>query len=88
MEWNADLYDRNSSLQFRVGQVAIERLNPQDCERILEIGCGLGRLTGLIAQKIPNGEIIAIDREGTRDDGSKRTHERAVRLLRRNRHAI
>ena len=61
MEWNADQYYRNANMQYRVGQVAIEQLNPQDGERILEIGCGPGRLTTLIAQKIPNGEVLATD---------------------------
>lgn len=61
MEWDANLYNEHSDLQFRIGQVGIAQLKPKDDERILEIGCGAGRLTALIAKATPRGRITATD---------------------------
>ncbi len=61
MEWDANLYKEHSDLQFRIGKVAIVQLKPRDGERILEIGCGTGGLTALIAKSIPRGRITAVD---------------------------
>ena len=61
MQWNAKLYHDNSAIQYRIGEAAIDRLKPQVGERILEIGCGPGDLTQIIARHIDPGEITAID---------------------------
>ncbi len=61
MEWDANLYNEHSNYQFRIGQVAVAQLKPRDGERILEIGCGAGKLTALIAKQIPKGRITATD---------------------------
>ncbi|MEM7555906.1 MAG: class I SAM-dependent methyltransferase [Cyanobacteria bacterium P01_A01_bin.84] len=34
---------------------------PQDCQRILELGCGTGELSLKILRKFPNVEVIALD---------------------------
>jgi len=59
--WKADLYDSNSGVQFEMGLRVIERLKIKDGERILDIGCGTGRLTFEIAKKNPSGSVTGID---------------------------
>jgi len=61
LKWNAELYEKSSSLQFQLGIMAIERLNPQDEDMILEIGCGNAMITIEIAKLIPNGKLIAVE---------------------------
>ncbi len=60
-KWDPELYQKNSSYQFDLGIIAIERLNPKKNEHILEIGCGNGMVTIELAKRIPNGKITAVE---------------------------
>lgn len=44
---------------------ALEILQPKPAGRIVEIGCGTGMLTSLIAAQLTTGEISAIDRSAS-----------------------
>jgi trans-aconitate 2-methyltransferase len=61
LQWNAELYQDSSSLQFQLGLLAIERLNPRDREQILDIGCGNGLLTIELAKRIPSGRVTGVE---------------------------
>lgn len=41
--------------------MAIDRLQPRDGERILDIGCGNAVVTLEIARRVPSGEITAVE---------------------------
>ncbi|TFG26491.1 MAG: methyltransferase domain-containing protein [Promethearchaeota archaeon] len=60
-KWDAKLYQQHSPVQYELGLRAIEKLNPQNNENILEIGCGNGILTTKLAKLIPHGKITAIE---------------------------
>jgi len=44
-EWNSSRYAENAQFVPALGQAALELLNPQPGERILDLGCGDGALT-------------------------------------------
>ncbi|MCR8633358.1 methyltransferase domain-containing protein [Paenibacillus radicis (ex Xue et al. 2023)] len=48
--WNAGLYDSKIGYVSRLGKGVVELLNPQPNERIIDLGCGTGDLTHVIAQ--------------------------------------
>ena len=57
--WNANLYDNKHSFVFKYGEGLIDLLSPKPKERILDLGCGTGYLTNLIAGL--GAEVIGID---------------------------
>ena len=61
-DWDATRYHRVSDPQFEWGRTVIARLAPRPGERILDLGCGTGRLTAEIAALVPGGRVIGLDR--------------------------
>jgi trans-aconitate 2-methyltransferase len=60
-EWDASSYDRMSNPQLAMARDVIDRLDLRGDERVLDAGCGTGRVTEVLAQRVPNGTVIAVD---------------------------
>ena len=59
-KWNARLYDDKHNFVFKFGEDVVQLLNPGQGERILDLGCGTGYLTHVIAQA--GARVIGIDK--------------------------
>lgn len=57
--WNASLYDDKHSFVAKYGEDVVQLLAPEKGERILDLGCGTGYLTNLIAQA--GARVVGID---------------------------
>jgi trans-aconitate 2-methyltransferase len=60
-EWDAKTYDRIADPQTRWGRAVLDRLPLVGDERVLDAGCGTGRVTELLAARVPHGRVIALD---------------------------
>ncbi|HET7494458.1 MAG TPA: methyltransferase domain-containing protein, partial [Candidatus Limnocylindrales bacterium] len=60
-DWDARTYDRVSEPQVRWGTAVLDRLPLVGDERVLDAGCGSGRVTELRADRLPRGRVIALD---------------------------
>src|ERR1700712_2202190 len=60
-EWNATSYDRQSDPQLAMARDVIDRLDLRGDERVLDAGCGTGRVTEELLDRVPNGKVIAVD---------------------------
>jgi ubiquinone/menaquinone biosynthesis C-methylase UbiE len=58
----AETYDRVSDLQFEGGKRLVERLGLMEGARVLDVGCGTGRLAHWIAERVGiMGAVTGID---------------------------
>src|SRR5262245_21843164 len=60
-EWDAATYDRISDPMFGWGRTVLERLPLDGDERVLDAGCGSGRVTRLLLDRLPRGSVVALD---------------------------
>jgi trans-aconitate 2-methyltransferase len=60
-EWDAAVYDRVSDPQFEWAQEFLARLELEGDEVVLDAGCGSGRVTKLLLERLPEGRVIAVD---------------------------
>jgi trans-aconitate 2-methyltransferase len=61
-EWNATSYHKVSAPQTTWGQKVLGRLELTGDERAIDAGCGSGRLTADLLERLPRGRVLAIDR--------------------------
>ena len=60
-EWNAELYRQRSSLQQAMAVEVLQALKLTSSDRVLDVGCGDGRITSEIAGRVPNGCAVGVD---------------------------
>jgi trans-aconitate 2-methyltransferase len=59
--WNAADYAANSVVQQTWARELIAKLNLRGDEKILDVGCGDGKVTAEIARVLPNGFAVGVD---------------------------
>ena len=60
-EWNAAEYHRLSAPQYEWGQRVLSELHLRGDERVLDAGCGSGKLTRLLLRNLPRGYVVGVD---------------------------
>jgi trans-aconitate 2-methyltransferase len=60
-DWNADAYHRVSGPQVAMAAAVLDRLELRGDETVLDAGCGSGRVTRLLLDRLPRGAVIAVD---------------------------
>jgi trans-aconitate 2-methyltransferase len=61
-EWDATVYHRVSNPHVAWGSRVLERLPLRGDETVLDAGCGTGRLTEALLERLPRGRVIGVDR--------------------------
>lgn len=54
-------YNKNSYYQKFSAEELIQKQRLDDKSKILDLGCGDGKVSNFLAQKVPNGKVVAID---------------------------
>lgn len=60
-DWDADTYHRVSGPQVTFAGPVIERMALRGDETVLDAGCGSGRVTQMLVERLPRGRVIAVD---------------------------
>ena len=61
-DWDTTTYDRLSGPQQEWGAAVLNRLSVAGAETALDVGCGTGRLTEALLERLPRGRVVALDR--------------------------
>ena len=60
-DWDAAAYERVSAPQVGWALKVLERLPLEGDETVLDAGCGSGRVTQLLLERLPRGRVVAVD---------------------------
>ena len=60
-DWDGATYDRIADPMARWGSAVLERLPLAGDETVLDAGCGSGRVTEELLERLPHGRVIAAD---------------------------
>jgi len=60
-EWDGTSYDRISATMEALGLEVLERLALRGDETVLDAGCGSGRITQALIERLPRGHVIGLD---------------------------
>jgi trans-aconitate 2-methyltransferase len=60
-EWDAETYDAVSDPQFSWGMEVLGRLELRGDEAALDAGCGSGRVSAELLDRLPRGSLLAVD---------------------------
>lgn len=74
-EWDAGTYQRVSVPHEEWAEAVLERLPLRGDETVLDAGCGTGRATRMLIERLPHGRVIGVD-------GSRAMIEKVSEILR------
>jgi len=60
-KWNPEAYESISSEHKKWAEEALSKIRINGNERVLDIGCGDGKITAYIASLLPKGSVLGID---------------------------
>ena len=60
-DWDAEEYDRLPIPMTWWGKAVVDRLALEGNERVLDAGCGTGQVTARLLERLPRGEVVALD---------------------------
>jgi len=60
-EWNSEAYHRLSRPQFEWGLKVLDRLPLRGDETVADAGCGSGKVTAKLLERLPRGRVVAMD---------------------------
>jgi trans-aconitate 2-methyltransferase len=59
--WDGRSYDRVSGPQEALGREVLARMQLRGEEVVLDAGCGSGRITQALIERLPRGRVVAVD---------------------------
>jgi trans-aconitate 2-methyltransferase len=80
-DWDAGSYDRVSDLQEEWSRAVIDRLELSGDETVLDAGCGSGRVTRRLLDRLPRGRVIGVDASPSMIEEARRNLGDGVELI-------
>jgi trans-aconitate 2-methyltransferase len=70
-DWDGASYDRISGTMEALGLEVLGRLELSGEETVLDAGCGSGRITQALIERLPRGRVIAVDESPSMIDAAR-----------------
>jgi trans-aconitate 2-methyltransferase len=70
-KWDGKSYDRISGPMEALGREVLARLELRGDEVVLDAGCGSGRITQALIERLPRGRVIAVDTSASMVDTAR-----------------
>lgn len=84
-DWDGKTYHRVSAPHVEWAQALLDRLDLQGHETVLDAGCGSGRVTALLLERLPEGRVLAVDAaEGMIEEARANLDDSRVTVLRQD----
>jgi len=71
-DWDGASYDRISTTMEALGLEVLSRLDLAGTEVVLDAGCGSGRITEALIERLPGGRVIAVDQSPSMVEAARR----------------
>lgn len=59
--WNANQYEKHNQADKNFSNSFVQGISLKGDEKILDVGCGDGRIAAQLAKQVPQGEVIGLD---------------------------
>jgi trans-aconitate 2-methyltransferase len=69
--WHGATYDRLSTPMEAMGREVLERLPLDGDETVIDAGCGSGRVTEALLERVPRGRVIGVDASASMIDAAR-----------------
>jgi trans-aconitate 2-methyltransferase len=69
--WQGATYDRLSTPMEAMGREVLERLLLDGSETVIDAGCGSGRVTEALVERLPHGRVIGVDASASMIDAAR-----------------
>jgi trans-aconitate 2-methyltransferase len=70
-DWDGTSYDRVSATMEALGLDVLARLQLSGSETVIDAGCGSGRVTQALIERLPDGHVIAVDESASMIDAAR-----------------
>jgi trans-aconitate 2-methyltransferase len=71
-DWDGASYDRISGTMEALGLEVLGRLELEGSETVLDAGCGSGRITEALIERLPHGHAIGVDQSASMVEAARR----------------
>jgi trans-aconitate 2-methyltransferase len=71
-DWDGATYDRISGPMEAMGLAVLDRLELHGDETVLDAGCGSGRVTAALLDRLPSGRVIGVDGDPSMIEAARR----------------
>ena len=83
-DWDATTYDRVSDPQLSWAREQLGRLELRGDEVVLDAGCGSGRVTSLLIERVPRGRVYGVDAAPSMVEHARRALGDSATVLRQD----